>query len=62
MIPEDKGHAFHACMKKHDFEPRPNMRKEADRRFSNDFRIVGVQSTEQSVVLQENMALRPAKS
>lgn len=23
-----KGHAFHACMKKHDFETRKNMRKQ----------------------------------
>jgi len=27
MIPGSKGHAFHACMKKHDFETRKNMRK-----------------------------------
>ena len=30
MMPGSKGLAFHACMKKHDFETRTNMGKQPD--------------------------------
>ncbi len=50
MMSGAKGHAFHVFMKKHDIKTRKNMRKQADRRISNVFRIAGAQSTERSIV------------
>ena len=48
MIPGSKGHAFHACMKKHDFETAKHEKEARVGRISNVFRIAGAQSAEQS--------------
>ena len=50
MMSGAKGHAFHVFMKKHDIKTRKNMRKQADRRIPNVFRIAGAQSAERSIV------------
>ena len=54
MTPGSKGHAFHACMKKRDFETRKNMRKkpffEEKWLLSHVFRISRARSAEKSVV------------